>query len=430
VQQTLCRSRSIIGQARDDFNNKRKPYTVASLAVSPIRSLLEDRLAEAKSKPSFIQINTAVLLQRRKFISDIQLMAYLWCHALTSSRQCIGQDSAVWSQGISIAEWSAMLECSEKQAFNILKDAADRGVILRKEFRGRGTCYRPCTPEDLATVPLSVPAERKPPPPPDDEEPDADDDEEQDLAGAVQLRPFTIAARRKTKKMDLETAVSAIRYDNVSGVPLSFSGHALKGVLLLRVDAQESEGKAKTHSNRLHGSASDPRGEKGEEKGKTHSNRLHPSVTDTSAIRQDLRDALDAAFFEPHAFGSVEDPLWEKIAAAAGPALPVEAVLNLFRQKIAIFSRDKKSVSPAIAVSWVRFARSRWEHTERTAARKPTTAQESNIRPEERIALLSYTLETLTDYPDDDAARSVIETASPAELAAARKQMRRPQVHA
>jgi hypothetical protein len=322
---------------------------------------------------------------------------------MTSSRLCVGQDPSDYSEVISLPEWASMLDCSEKQAFNVLKCAVDRGVLLRKEVKGKGFKYRPCSPDDLAAVPLPVPPERTPPPPPADPDDDDEEEEEQDQAGAVEIRPVAVCHKKKTRKIDLAAAVSKIQYDNCSGIPLILSGQALRGVLLLRVQAQA----------------------KGEEKGMSPSNRLLGSNADPRADRQDLRDALNVEFYVPATGDTVEDPIWEQVSAAAGPDLPVEAVLKFFRQKLAIFRSERKAITPALSISWVRFSRMRWENSQRSRPTPPPAAEPSNVSPEERIQLIAYALETLTDYPDDDAARGMLEGSSPAEIAAARKQMRR-----
>ena len=375
---------------------------MASAAIAPFRSLLEERLTtktDRRRPESFIQITSTVLLHRKKFVSDIQLCAYLWAHAMTSSRLCVGQNGSDWSDITSLPDWASMLDCSERQAFNVLKCAIDRGVLLRKEVKGKGFKYRPCSPDDLATVPLPVPPQREAPPPPAPDDDDDQEEQEQDQAGAVQIRPVSIAHRKKTRKIDLAAAVSKIQYDNCSGIPLILSGQALRGVLLLRVQAQaNSEETAMSPCNRLQGSTSDPR-----------------------AARQDLRDALNVEFYVPQTGDVVEDTIWPKVAAAAGPDLPVEAVLKLFRSKIAIFRSEQKPITPALSISWMQFARSRWENAQRSRPTAPPTPEPSNFSREERIQLIAYALETLAEYPDDDAARGMLEGSTPAELAAARK---------
>lgn len=268
------------------------------MAAAPsFLSRLEESVTTKNTK-SFLMADVRMLLYTSKFSGWVQQRAYLWVNAMTSSRGCVGERSQDWTEPISTPEWCALLGCKERHATDMLTDAAERGLLKRKEVKGKGFRYQVC--QDITGI-----ADYTKPEPQPVEEAVEDEVEDSDVlaAGEIELPPVIIRPKSKSKPVDLTTAVSSVRYISDSESPINVVMRAAKGVLSVRFALPKSE-----------------------EKGMNPCTPVHPP------IRPELREIIQNAFITKK-LGEVSDSLWNQVCNALG-STPDEWMAELVAEKL------------------------------------------------------------------------------------------------
>ena len=309
---------------------------MATSAVVPFLETLDQLLEQNPKRRAFLQLDMRVLRQyRKRKFSDKQFIAYIWSIAMTDSLACIAKAKADQTDALTIEEWGVLLDCSKKQAFNLLKDSADRGLLRReKDNKGRGFRFSPCPAAELALCPdrnCARPTPVESAPPAEEELPEGDDARvERD--GKVVLKEVKVKPGAQTKELKLGgAAVHKVAYQNDTGTPLKLSGEAVNGVLLVRFTEGEEKASDSNEANR------------------SRSNKLLRNLSPS-------RQFLDENFFGPRFGVPCGDPLWLRITSAAG-STPLDFVARFIVRKAAEFDTARRRVSLSIIESWARFAK-------------------------------------------------------------------------